>query len=1274
MGQLRTINHPGIEIFEQDNSGSTEQVGGCTSLVVGFFPQGESATPVKPTSLKSVKSYFGTPENEAERYAYYACKSVFDNGGNLIAARIPYDNNSQYITPACKFNIEEWSTAHVIGYTAKENAGKSYCLEKYSWSNEEYTEKNKYYSSNSPHIEKIEATESYKTYDGLNWSGYSIKDIFQINTKDSTGNQNDYYTLKFNGPFSITKQTSSSENITAFVYENADTKFVTLDYPNIDIAEYNSFTISLESDNDIYNGKYQFAIDYSMYSHDILGSDGIAKYIIIAEHSTNESGGINYEAFTGVVSIYQKNNDPEHDYSRDDPIIVFNNLIFQHGYNCDTGDTELEEGLSLNSKIFCDEGNKYFSIYHCIKDNNNPAYESGTEYLNEYYNEEIIADKTTNFIYSPVRHQPVTGTVQKFTETTETETITTIQSYFKSGEGVVYPEMTSEDFYELRIWNNNKIKKIEDLTEENSKYYDIIHVTYVGEKSSEYSKISDKNFKTAPVTSDVTIGYESEKITSELLAIPAQETWDETAAPAIEAKQNPFGPEGEYINILTKLNNGMQVGYNENDFYVFVSDYYSSIKEVALAKSNKYSWIHYTTNTELTGSGSTGNRVLMAGTLGCDTNDIPEGLSKIENIVSIIPDTDDLGYIPLADYLDYRDEAKKPSENTIVIANITEQKLSKDTYNNTSDETYGEEVLGIVPILVTGFQALPKQSRIELPDSATNTSIFNAIETIVRGSSIENDPAPKADHIDIKKVTLNENGFAKDLATDGNYNPYESTYSNNIISNVPSIDLNTNYKPNGAKTNYVTLVVCKLSLSAVNDNKVALTVLETFTGSLDSGATDEKGNSIFIDTVVNNAESGSAYVKLFSNYKSNLNGFEKRSVKTYEVVYPASVDTKTTIVVPASCGTSNWWSTKKKMFSLGFTEKQTTKYISYATIVATLENVYDMLSNVDEVDIDLVVDAGLTSIANRIKKYIEANPEETKAVYDLTFDKIDSVNDIGGWKSMAAKLITFCQTTRKDCMALIDAPRSLCVKNNAKLIDSKKTTTSKYSVDYDILPKFNYLGGLNSSYGAGFCNWILAVDDFSGKNVWIPPSIAAEGNIIYTDYNSNYWMAPAGEKRGNILWAVDIAFNPSGAQQDSIYSKGWNYAISSGGNIMTWGQKTFLTSNSSFNRINVRRLFLRLERLTRKNSKWVLFELNNQKTRNTYLDRIDPIFANVKAMGGLYDYRIICDEQNNTNTVIDSNEFRACFMLKPSKVAEFLIFTFMNLNTDAVFEEYYGDL
>ena len=116
MGMLRTINHPGIEIQEVDMSGSTDQVGGTTTLVMGFFPQGESGKAVNPTTMASVKSYFGTPENEAERYAYYACKTVFDNGGKLVAARIPYNNNSQYLTPAVKYGIEEWATKHVKTY------------------------------------------------------------------------------------------------------------------------------------------------------------------------------------------------------------------------------------------------------------------------------------------------------------------------------------------------------------------------------------------------------------------------------------------------------------------------------------------------------------------------------------------------------------------------------------------------------------------------------------------------------------------------------------------------------------------------------------------------------------------------------------------------------------------------------------------------------------------------------------------------------------------------------------------------------------------------------------------------------------------------------------------------------------------------------------------------------------------------------------------------------------------------------------------------------
>ena len=1436
-------------------SGSAEQVGGCTTLVMGFFPQGESGKPVQPTTNAAVKSYFGTPETEAERYAYYACKTVFDNGGNLVAARIPYNNNSQYLTPAVKYNIEEWSTKHIKKYQASNSATKIVNNQTAVYRDEKLDDtttpaKSEFYFGEGKGIgiytQEIHSSKKYGEEE-------VFASVNAISSNNYVGNVNEYYELTYN-PFTVTKDYTKetetgtlnwtiSATVTEFelntdelsgtavswneLIENSDVETNTIARVSSEVTfnedegkylcgtfdagtyykyiwpideehEFTDNTASLATLTDwaatldyfpivgvssseaklpydtfeqysdlparaikvTTEGGSYYKIINSRGEEDEVTNDTVFKVIeaygsndaygnydvTIGEDQTDPSTGETYAELTYIFNnttdgyyVYDPNatttsdivpvakwrrfwdyvGDP-HGQWIDTTYNTYNSfrvvvqdsmgqyetgndyLVNETSQSWSSGDllitasretgeltfTGSERGEfkitpmfhdttltpGMDCSFFVEANAKYFNIEKKSFDrwNSNVS----TEYGTYFYTETVCAENKNDFYFDPTVSSPVTAFVESY-GTKGIERVMAVKSYYESGEGMQYPEFSTTDYLELRLWNADRIKTVEDLKADNAEFFDVVHREYTGELVSDVSKINSKYFKAAPLSTDVTNGYypEDSEITSDTLAIPATDSFDANNYPEL-MDANPFGTG--WMKVLKSIRPNRSNAYSETDFFQFVSPY-TRIEDVALAHSEKYQWIHWTTPMGDESDVSAEPGILLSRTLGCEIKDVPVQLSEIENVVAIVPDQDFNGFIPLEEYQDYRDEAKTPKTNSIVIANITEQKFGSDMYNNavttntdSASSDYSDEVLGIVPVLMGGFQALPRQSRIELPDGITNSRLFDAVQSLVRGSSIENDPAPEADHVDIKAVTLNPDGYVRRLGTvaTAEYDAYESTYSNQLLSAVPAIDLNANYKPNGAKMNYLTLAVCQLSLSKVNDNKIAITVLETFTGSLDKTAKDDNGNSLFIDNVVNNEDTGSTYVKLFSNYQTSLTGSQSITDEVREIVSPASNDTKVTLAVPASLGSKLWWTKDKPSMSLGFTNEQTKKYISYATIVATMENVFDALSNVDEIDIDLVMDAGLSTIANRVKKYCDKHPEETKMIYDVFYDKISSVEDVAGWKSMCSKLTTFCQTTRKDCITLLDAPRSLCVKDNVKLV----SPGGKYSVDYDILPKFNYLGGMNSSYAAGYCDWLLAVDDFTSKNVWLPPSIAAEGAVIYTDYNSNYWMPPAGQARGNVMWAVDVAFNPNAQQQDSIYSKGWNYAISSSGSIMVWGQKTMLNSTSSFNRINIRRLFCRLERMTRKNSKWVIFEINNERTRNIYKDRIDPIFANVKAMGGIFDYQIICDARNNTPTVVQNNEFRSAFLIKPEHAAEYIILTFFNMNQDMDFSEAYSDL
>jgi phage tail sheath protein FI len=176
--------------------------------------------------------------------------------------------------------------------------------------------------------------------------------------------------------------------------------------------------------------------------------------------------------------------------------------------------------------------------------------------------------------------------------------------------------------------------------------------------------------------------------------------------------------------------------------------------------------------------------------------------------------------------------------------------------------------------------------------------------------------------------------------------------------------------------------------------------------------------------------------------------------------------------------------------------------------------------------------------------------------------------------------------------------------------------------------------------------------------------------MAFTDFNDAPWFAPAGLNRGIISNVVDIAVNPNKGQRDVLYYNRINPIVKfQGEGIVIWGQKTLQSKASAFDRINVRRLFLHLEKSVVKMARNFLFEFNDDFTRSRFRGIVSPFLADVKARRGVYDYLVVCDETNNTPTVIDANEFRAEILCKPTRVAEFIKLTFTAVGTGVDFNE-----
>lgn len=564
----------------------------------------------------------------------------------------------------------------------------------------------------------------------------------------------------------------------------------------------------------------------------------------------------------------------------------------------------------------------------------------------------------------------------------------------------------------------------------------------------------------------------------------------------------------------------------------------------------------------------------------------------------------------------YRTGTTKPSDNTFVIIDKTRTVLEKNILS-----TSNNEVIGYFPVVVTAANALPHQNMLTLSgftnDPSTSWMAVSAISTA--------------------SVTVSSADLAVSLATSS---IFDNSLSKTLALRFPAITFNSNGQIDNTYMDDIIVTVVSMRNNPSSNNKIVCTPVESFIGSLDITAKDANGNTNYIGNIINE---NSSYIEFYGKFSAN------NIVKSGEMY----------VVKTQNAGI------------YGFDSTQTTKTISVSALNTALDTVFDRTSNIDAMSIDIVCDAGISNIAQYLTDVYPAAPSggiyDPNGVVGTTWaGTATSRLNTNAWRTVLNKYINFCSTTRKDCMAILDGLRPLVLAGNQKIVRQGVSTT----VDNDILSNLKNLTGINSNYAAMYIDWFKHIDVFTGASFWLPPSIDANAVYVYTDRTANYWDAPAGLNRGVVYNAIDIAFNPTGPQQDAIYSKSFNYAVNYPyDGIVIEGQKTLQSTASAFDRVNVRRLFLKLERLTYKIAKRYVYEPNNIFTRTRLLDELTPIYEDAKSRGGVYDYKLVCDSSNNTVQSIDNNELRLAVLIKPTKTAEFIICDFYALSTGMSFSE-----
>ena len=294
---------------------------------------------------------------------------------------------------------------------------------------------------------------------------------------------------------------------------------------------------------------------------------------------------------------------------------------------------------------------------------------------------------------------------------------------------------------------------------------------------------------------------------------------------------------------------------------------------------------------------------------------------------------------------------------------------------------------------------------------------------------------------------------------------------------------------------------------------------------------------------------------------------------------------------------------------------------------------------------------------------VDAAPSsgDLNAGYSLFVDKelIDiSLVITGGHASAVCQhAIDTLSLGRLDCVTFVSPPLA-AVKNNAgdetdDVIDYFKDTLNRFS-----------------SYVVSDSGWKRQYDRYNDVYVNVPLNADIAGLCARTDSTNDPWFSPAGLNRGAIKNVVKLLWTPNQTDRDSLYLNGINPVANLPGNgIVLYGDKTMLAKPSAFDRINVRRLFIVLEKAISTAAKFQLFEFNDVFTRAQFKSIVEPFLRDVRGRRGIYDFRVVCDETNNTGEIIDRNEFVADIFIKPAKSINFIQLNFIATRTSITFEE-----
>ena len=303
----------------------------------------------------------------------------------------------------------------------------------------------------------------------------------------------------------------------------------------------------------------------------------------------------------------------------------------------------------------------------------------------------------------------------------------------------------------------------------------------------------------------------------------------------------------------------------------------------------------------------------------------------------------------------------------------------------------------------------------------------------------------------------------------------------------------------------------------------------------------------------------------------------------------------------------------------------------YSVTAGELETAYDKFKDTESIDVNLVLAGPSSGVA------------DTAAAMDTH-----------------GTMITDLVEERRDCVGFISPYRSATVN-----VASSNTQTKNVKEAFDLLPSSSYMV-YDSCYKYMY-------DKYNDVYRYVPMNGDTAGLCVHTDSVADPWFSPAGYNRGNVRGAIKLSYNPKKSERDQLYRARVNPVTNfPGQGVVLFGDKTALTKPSAFDRINVRRLFLVLEKAIATASKYMLFEFNDEFTRAQFRNMVEPFLRDVQGRRGIFDFKVVCDGSNNTGEVIDRNEFIGDIYIKPARSINFITLNFIAVRTGVEFSEVGG--